>query len=215
LEQPTPEQLRRAADGSEAALEELVVEFYGPVLQYLHRFVGSREDAEDLSQEVFIRVARSLGGFDGRSRFSTWVFQIAKNAGIDFLRKRELDRRRRDEAEAELPPMEYDGTLALEDSELLWASIRALNEDLRAALLLRDLMGFRYQEIAEILDTTLSTVKWRIYEARERVQRRFRELGGQVGSTSTDKLEERALVAAERSRERGNERTVDRELPGL
>ena len=142
------------------------------------------------------------------------MFQIAKNAGIDFLRKRELDRRRRDEAEAELPPMEYDGTLGLEDSELLWESIRALNEDLRAALLLRDLMGFRYQEIAEILDTTLSTVKWRIYEARERVQRRFRELGGQVGPT-TDQLEARALTAAERSRERGNERTVDREFPGL
>lgn len=178
MEQPSPDHIRRATEGDHGAIEELVRLYYGPILQYLYRFVGDMSDAEDLAQEVFLRMARNLRGFDGRSRFSTWLFQIAKNAGIDFLRRRETERQHRETGDRRVLPDSRDAIGQVEEAQVLWQSIGSLNDDLRSALLLRDLMGFRYQEIADILGCTLSTVKWRIYEARERVQRRFRELGG-------------------------------------
>ncbi|GAB4254175.1 MAG: sigma-70 family RNA polymerase sigma factor [Thermoleophilia bacterium] len=177
MEQPSLEQVRRATEGDASAIEQIVRMYYGPILQYLHRFVGDLSDAEDLAQEVFLRMARNLSGFDGRCRFSTWLFQIAKNAGIDCLRRRETERQNRYSGEQGIVLADQRDVIAeVEDAQVLWQSIGCLNDDLRAALLLRDLMGFQYQEIAEILGCTLATVKWRIYEARARVQRRYIEL---------------------------------------
>ena len=172
--QPPDEELRRAASGDERALEGLVRTYDGPVYSYLYRLVGDATEAEDLSQEVFVRMARGLGDFGGRSRFSTWLFQIARNVGIDHLRRREAERARAPRA-FRVPPAGRDAVEEFEEAQLLWCCIGTLNEDLRSALLLRDLLGFSYKEIAVILDTTLSTVKWRIYTAREHVQARFRE----------------------------------------
>jgi RNA polymerase sigma-70 factor, ECF subfamily len=168
VEQPPQKVVRKAAEGEERALEVLIRSYYGPIQGYLERVVGDVADAQDLTQEVFLRMARGLPAFEGRAKFTTWLFQIAKNLGIDFLRKREIERVSSYQASMEARPG-TTGEHGVEESELLWASIGSLDVDLRSALVLRDVYGFTYKEIAEIVGATLATVKWRIYQAREQV----------------------------------------------
>ncbi len=177
MEQPSARLIRRAARGEERALETLVRMYWGPIQGYLARMVSDEADAEDLAQEVFVRMARGLPDFAARSKFTTWLFQIAKNQGIDFLRRHEVER----------VPLERvpAGSIAadrpeygVEETELLWFCIATLDVDLRSALILRDVHGFSYKEIAEIVDATLSTVKWRIYQARAQVHARYLEGSG-------------------------------------
>lgn len=173
MQQPPSKVVHRAAEGEERALEVLVRMFHNPIQSYLERLVGDVSDAQDLTQEAFLRMARGLPNFAGKAQFSTWLFQIAKNLGIDHLRRRELERvplhRVPEEAISAGVP-EY----GVEESQLLWACIANLDLDLRSALILRDVHGFSYREIGEIVGTTLSTVKWRIHQAREQVQVAYR-----------------------------------------
>lgn len=141
-----------------------------PVYNYVARMVGSRTLAEDLTQEIFLRVYQGIAGFSLRCRFTTWVFQIAKNRVLDELRARErrpepdaLDRMA--SVEVVDPPPER-----VELVEGVWRAVGGLNPDLKMALLLRDVVGLSYAEIADSLEITLATVKWRIYKAREEVQ---------------------------------------------
>src|SRR6478736_4575366 len=163
------EVVRRAQRGDKAAFEAIVSEFQSSIFNYILRSVGDRALAEDLSQDVFLRVYQKLPRFSFRSKFTTWLFQVAKNRVVDELRSRD----RRPQATTELeyaplhvvdPPVERLATM-----DALWRAVEALPLDLRMSLLLRDITGFTYEEIAEILETTLSTVKWRIYQARETV----------------------------------------------
>ena len=119
---------------------------------------------------MFLRVYQALPSFDARCQFSTWLFQVAKHRVVDELRARE--RRGRPSLElSAVPPLQLavapDETV--ESMDVVWRAIGALNLDLKMALLLRDVVGLSYAEIAEALETTLATVKWRIYKAREAV----------------------------------------------
>jgi RNA polymerase sigma-70 factor (ECF subfamily) len=190
VQQPTDDDLARAARGERAALERLVSEYYRPVAAYLARFVGDADEAEDLAQEVFLRMARGLSGFAHKAAFTTWLFQIARNVAIDALRRREIGRAVL-ASSVDIRMASRSSIEDFEDAEILWSCIGALNADLRSALLLRDLLGFTYREIAEILDTTLATVKWRIFQARAQVQSRYRDASllpedgiGRVGRAS-------------------------------
>ena len=165
------EVVRRAQRGDEAAFARIVGEYQVPVFNYVLRMVGDRELAEDLTQEVFLRIHQNLERFSFRAKFTTWLFQVAKNRVLDEVRSR--DRRPRATAELEEdglyvldPPVERTATI-----DAIWAAIEELPVELRTALLLRDVSGFAYDEIAEIVDATLATVKWRIFHARERVAR--------------------------------------------
>lgn len=170
LAQPDPDILRRAKRGDRAAFTAIVALYQAPLHNYVARALGGdTATAEDLCQEIFMRLQRSIGAFDGRCLFTTWLFQIAKHRIVDELRARE----RRG------VPVELDAVLqmtpptpppdATGDMDLVWQAIGALNADLRIALLLRDVVGLSYAEIADALETTLATVKWRIYKARETV----------------------------------------------
>ncbi len=181
MEQPSARLISRAARGEERALETLVSMYWSPIQRYLARMVSDEADAEDLAQEVFLRMARGLPGFASKSKFTTWLFQIAKNQGIDFLRRHEVERVPLDRAPAgtvAAEPPEY----GIEETELLWSCIAGLDVDLRSALILRDVHGFTYKEIAEIVGATLSTVKWRIYQARSLVHGRYLEASGESRS---------------------------------
>ena len=129
------------------------------------RLVGDRALAEDLTQEVFIRV------FQGLPKFTTWLFQVTKNRVLDELRANER-RPRALVAIDDAPPLEVvDAPFEqVETIAALWVAVEGLNTDLKMALLLRDVVGLSYNEIADSLDTTLATVKWRIFKAREEVQ---------------------------------------------
>jgi RNA polymerase sigma-70 factor, ECF subfamily len=171
LAQPDFRVLRKAQRGDERAFSLIVRAYETPVFNYVLRLVGDRALAEDLTQEVFIRVFQGLPKFSLRSKFTTWLFQVTKNRVLDELRASER-RPRALVAIDDAPPLEVvDAPVEqVETIDALWSAIDELNPDLKMALLLRDVVGLSYNEIADSLDTTLATVKWRIFKAREEVQ---------------------------------------------
>ena len=171
LEQPDPDVLRRAQRGDERAFEQILRAYETPIFNYVYRIVGERSLAEDLTQEVFVRVFQALPRFSLRCKFTTWLFQVTKNRVLDELRASER-RPRSVVAIDDIAPLEVlDAPIErLETIEHVWLAVRELNPDLKMALLLRDVAGLPYNEIADALEITLATVKWRIFKAREEVQ---------------------------------------------
>ena len=171
LTQPDPGVLRKARRGDEPAFNLIVRAYEQPVYNYVLRLVGDRSLAEDLTQEVFLRVYQGLPGFSDRSRFTTWLFQVTKNRVLDELRA--VERRPRalvaldDIAPLEVLDAPFERVEAI---DAVWRGVEQLSVDLKMALLLRDIVGLSYTEIADSLEITLATVKWRIYKAREDVQ---------------------------------------------
>jgi RNA polymerase sigma-70 factor, ECF subfamily len=171
LPQPDFGILKRAQRGDERAFSIIVRAYETPVFNYVLRLVGDRALAEDLTQEVFLRVFQGLPSFSLRCRFTTWLFQVTKNRVLDELRA--IERRPRTlvaldemhQLEILDPPAER-----VEAIDAVWRAVDDLNVDLKLALLLRDIVGLSYNEIADSLEVTLATVKWRIFKAREEVQ---------------------------------------------
>jgi RNA polymerase sigma-70 factor (ECF subfamily) len=171
LQQPDPDVLRKAQRGDERAFAVILNAYETPIFNYVFRIVGDRALAEDLTQDVFMRVFQALPKFSARSKFTTWLFQVTKNRVLDELRARE--RRPQgvmaleDAPKLEIvdPPVERTEAI-----EAVWRAVRELNPDLKMALLLRDIAGMPYNEIADALEITLATVTWRIFKAREEVQ---------------------------------------------
>jgi RNA polymerase sigma-70 factor (ECF subfamily) len=171
LPQPDPAVLRLARRGDERAFALIVRQYQTPLYNYVVRVLaGDRALAEDLCQEVFFRVYQALPGFDSRCQFTTWLFQVAKHRVVDELRARE--RRGRPALDIDSVPqlqLAAPETESFEEMDAVWRAIGTLTLDLKMALLLRDVVGLSYAEIADSLETTLATVKWRIYKAREMV----------------------------------------------
>jgi RNA polymerase sigma-70 factor (ECF subfamily) len=170
LAQPDPGILRKAQGGDERAFTIIVRTYERPVFNYVLRMVGDRMLAQDLTQDIFLRVFQGLRGFSLRSRFTTWLFQVAKNRVLDELRSAERRPRHLVPLD-DAPQLESVDTPfeQLEAMDAVWRSIHALNPDLKTALLMRDVVGLSYNEIADTLEITLATVKWRIFKAREEV----------------------------------------------
>jgi RNA polymerase sigma-70 factor (ECF subfamily) len=171
LPQPDHGVLRKAQRGDERAFSIIVRSYQLPVYNYVLRMVGDRALAEDLTQEVFLRVFQGLPRFSLRSKFTTWLFQVTKNRVLDELRASE--RRPRVVVDLDdIPPLEVlDAPFErLEAIDAVWRAVEQLSVDLKMALLLRDVVGLSYSEIADSLEVTLATVKWRIWKAREDVQ---------------------------------------------
>ncbi len=192
LAQPDLGVLRKAQRGDERAFSLILRMYETPVFNYVLRLVGgNRSLAEDLTQEVFLRVYQGLPKFSLRSKFTTWLFQVTKNRVLDELRASER-RPRSVVAIDDIAPLEVlDAPIErLEEIDALWRAIEDLSTDLKMALLLRDVVGLSYTEIADSLEITLATVKWRIYKAREEVQLALGREGISFGA-------ERAPAAAE------------------
>jgi RNA polymerase sigma-70 factor (ECF subfamily) len=170
LSQPDLAVLRKAQRGDERAFSLIVRAYETPVFNYVLRLVGDRSLAEDLTQEVFLRVYQGLPRFSLRCKFTTWLFQVTKNRVLDELRASER-RPRHLVALDDVAPLEVlDAPIERgEMIDALWRAINGLSVDLKMALLLRDVTGLSYTEIADSLEITLATVKWRIYKAREEV----------------------------------------------
>jgi RNA polymerase sigma-70 factor, ECF subfamily len=185
LAQPDFGVLRKAQRGDERAFSLIVRAYETPVFNYVLRLVGDRALAEDLTQEVFIRVFQGLPKFSLRSKFTTWLFQVTKNRVLDELRASER-RPRAFVAIDDAPPLEVvDAPVEqVETIDALWCAVDDLNPDLKMALLLRDVVGLSYNEIADSLETTLATVKWRIFKAREEVQLSLAREGISFGEKS-------------------------------
>ena len=194
LEQPDPEILRRAQRGDDTAFALIVREYETPVFNYVLRLTGDRSLAEDMTQEVFMRVFQGLPRFSLRCKFTTWLFQVTKNRVLDELRAR--DRRPRTACTLEDVPTLEVLDRPVEEGETIdavWRALHELNPDLKMALLLRDVVGLAYNEIADSLEITLATVKWRIYKAREEVQVALAREGITFGATADDVTTNAAL----------------------
>jgi len=172
LPQPDDGILKKAQRGDERAFAIIVRAYQTPVFNYVLRMVGDRSLAEDLTQEVFLRVYQGLPRFSSRSKFTTWLFQVTKNRVLDEFRANERRPLRAavdmdDVAALEAVDVPFE---RLEAIDAVWRAIENLTLDLKMALLLRDIVGLSYGEIADSLEITLATVKWRIWKAREEVQ---------------------------------------------
>lgn len=160
----------RAQGGDRGALDALLRAHYQRLYAVCRRLMGNDADAADATQETLILVVRGLPGFDRRSRFATWSYRIAVNASLDELRRR----RRRPEpglddlvAATALPGRSRDGPGDASDQRLdIDAALARLPVDFRAAVVLRDLCGLDYAEIATILDIPAGTVRSRIARGR-------------------------------------------------
>jgi RNA polymerase sigma-70 factor, ECF subfamily len=184
LPQPDFGVLKKAQRGDERAFSLIVRAYETPVYNYVLRLVGDRALAEDLTQEVFLRVYQGLPKFSLRCRFTTWLFQVTKNRVLDELRAVER-RPRAVVALDDVPPLEVlDAPVErVEAMDAVWRAVNDLTVDLKMALLLRDVVGLSYTEIADSLEITLATVKWRIYKAREEVQLSLAREGITFGPT--------------------------------
>ena len=191
LPQPDLGVLRKAQRGDERAFSIIVRAYQVPVFNYVLRLVGDRSLAEDLTQEVFLRVYQGLPRFSLRSKFTTWLFQVTKNRVLDELRASER-RPRHLVALDDIPPLEaLDAPIERGDTVgALWRAIENLSVDLKMALLLRDVTGLSYTEIADSLEITLATVKWRIYKGREEIALALAREGITFGTQSPVKAEE-------------------------
>jgi RNA polymerase sigma-70 factor (ECF subfamily) len=191
IQQPDMAVIRRAQRGDERAFALIVRAYEAPIFNYVLRMVGDRALAEDLTQDVFLRVFRGLRGYSRRARFTTWLFQVAKNRVIDEMRAAE--RRPRSLVAIEDAPQLEVVDAPIEQSEaidILLSEVDRLSPDLKEALLLRDIAGLSYNEISDTLDVTLATVKWRIFKAREEVQQALEEQG--VGLSSLGESESKS-----------------------
>ena len=196
LQQPDHGILRKAQRGDERAFSIILRAYETPVYNYVLRLVGDRSLSEDLTQEVFLRVFQGLPKFSLRSKFTTWLFQVTKNRVLDELRA--VERRPRAVVALEdIPPLEVtDAPMErLEAIDAVWRAVDDLNVDLKMALLLRDVVGMSYTEIADALEVTLATVKWRIYKAREDVQVALAREGITFGDTSAEASEPAAVIS--------------------
>lgn len=174
-----------AREGREAAYRELIRRYERPVFSLILRMVRDRQLAEDLAQETFIKALNAIGSYRPEFKFSSWIFKIANNAAIDHLRRRELDTLSLEGSpHAETPQMVEAtalqigerGETALEEVENrelggeIERAIAKLRPEYRTCILLRHVEGRPYEEIAEILNLPLGTVKTYIHRARNELR---------------------------------------------
>ncbi len=162
------------AHGDPEAFEAFVKRYQGPLLNFIGRFLGDRGAAEDLTQEVFLRVYEAAHRFQERGRVSSWVFKIAYNLSVNELKRRERLRRYLGEAPpAETVfavPMQADSASDYELQEAVASALGELSDNQRAALLLRVREGLSYREIAEALDLSVQSVDSLIFRARRHMK---------------------------------------------
>lgn len=169
--------------GDRGAFEQLVRRHQRALVNHIYRHTGQRDHAHDLAQDVFLKVYLSLGSFDPRYRFTTWLYRIAANCAIDFLRKKRVPvcplhpdpkEERGDAPERTLVGSEPTPDEQLRYSELqqrLESAVGELPPDYRQLILLRHRSHCRYDEIARITRLPIGTVKNRIFRAREILKR--------------------------------------------
>jgi RNA polymerase sigma-70 factor, ECF subfamily len=159
-----------AQGGDRFALDQLLRRHYDRIHAVCRRVAGSTREADDACQEALIKIVRSLPRFDGRSTFGTWAYRIATNASLDELRKRQRRPTPHAVGEEDRPelvdPMADRFADSFPDRLLLDDALDRLPEDLRMAVVLRDVADFDYAEIAETLDVPVGTVKSRISRGR-------------------------------------------------
>lgn len=176
--------VEQAKAGNTRAFDQLVSKHRGRIYAMIYQMVKNDADAWDLAQEAFIKAWKALPGFESRARFSTWLFRISHNVVYDWLRKRRLkveselndevfDAGRIDPGALTMPQQYRRPDEALEQSELqqrIEDALAKLSDEHREVIVLREIQGLDYKEIAEIIDGSMGTVMSRLYYARQKLQ---------------------------------------------
>jgi RNA polymerase sigma-70 factor, ECF subfamily len=178
--------IRRCLRGDETAWETIVRHYWRKVFNVAYKFVGKHDEAEDLTQEIFLKIFKSLDTFDRRANFQTWLISVSRNLCIDHYRsvRKERETIDRDVDASELTPMSKEvGAIALLEQQdrvaLLRRALAELPEALKTAVLMRDIQELSYQEIARKLRLPEGTVKSRINRGRTELARQVMKLTGE------------------------------------
>jgi RNA polymerase sigma-70 factor (ECF subfamily) len=181
--------VERAQQGDKRAFELLVIKYHRRLGRLLSRMVRDAAEVEDITQEAFIKAYRALPGFRGESAFYTWLYRIGVNTAKNYLVARKKQPSSSDVLAEDVE--DYDDSdglrdIATPDAELQTKQIAqavneavdALPEELRTAITLREIEGMRYEEIAQLMDCPIGTVRSRIFRAREAIATRIRPMLG-------------------------------------
>jgi RNA polymerase sigma-70 factor (ECF subfamily) len=177
--------IARVRNGETRLFEELVRRYQDAVYGTAVHFVGSGGDAEDVAQEVFLRAFRSLDRFKGEAKFSTWLYRVAYNLCIDWLRSRRRPARRsvplEDAGEVADERVDVEGELVgAEEVERVRRAVDALDERYRGVVVLLYYQKLSYEEIAAVMEVPVKTVETRLYRARK-IMRRLLSRGARGG----------------------------------
>ena len=174
--------IERAYGGDPSAFNRLMAQHENRLYAVALRMCANREDAQDCLQEAMLRVYRAIGSFKGQSTFSTWVYRITMNTCLDELRRK---KNRQNTSLDNLVDMGWSPTdggagpekqaLMREMREKMHGAIHELPDDMRAAVVLRDIQGFSYDEIAQMLEIYVGTIKSRISRGREKLREKLKE----------------------------------------
>ena len=195
--------IQRCLRGDQHAWELIVTEHWRKVFNVAYKFVGRHDEAEDLTQDIFLKIFKSLDTFDRRANFQTWLTSVSRNLCIDHYRsvRKERETIDRDVDAGELTPAAPDPSpmAALEQRDrvvLLRQALAALPESLRTAVLMRDIQELSYQEIADTLSLPEGTVKSRINRGRSELARQIKKLRGADFSPSGSSSDTRSRTGA-------------------
>ena len=172
--------VQRVLEGDTNAFEELVLEYEKKVYNVALRMLNNSEDAADMTQEAFIKAYNSLSGFRGDSKFSVWLTRIVSNLCLDFMRSRNrrptvslsMEDEDGEDVQLDIADTSQSPEQLLERSltrESVRRGLQSLPEDYREILLLREIQGLSYDEIAAALDIEVGTVKSRIFRGRKKL----------------------------------------------
>lgn len=181
------DKIKQVKKGDQAAFEDVVLFYQDKIYQHCNRMLGNAHEAEEIAQEAFIRAYINIHSYDERRKFSTWLYRIATNLTIDRLRKRKpdyyldaevkgtegLDMYSQLAADEKLPEDELE---ELELQEYIQKQIAELPPKYRSIIMLRYLEDFSLQEISEILDIPIGTVKTRVHRGREALRKKLRHV---------------------------------------
>lgn len=181
----------RVQKGDRRAFDLLVIKYQHRILSLVSRFVPDFAEAQDVTQEAFVKAYRALPGFRGDSQFYTWMYRIAVNTAKNYLVSRgrrtptrdiDLDDAEFFADEANMKDIETPDSLLQRDQlqKVVFDAIEALPEELKRAVTLRELEGLSYEEIAEVMDCPIGTVRSRIFRAREAIEKKMQPLMASV-----------------------------------
>jgi len=195
--------IQRCLHGDQSAWDVIVRQYWRKVFNVAYKFVGRHDEAEDLAQDIFLKVFKSLDTFDRRANFQTWLISVSRNLCIDHYRsvRKERETINRDVDASELSPAsQNEGPVAAIEQRdrviLLRQALAALPESLRTAVLMRDIQERSYQEIADTLRLPEGTVKSRINRGRTELARQIRKLRGEDYSPSGTSSDARSRTGA-------------------
>ena len=175
-----------AIKGRESSFEELVRRYQRPIVAYVYRMLGDYDAALDVTQEIFIKIYNSLHRYSSEYKFSTWIYRIAHNAAIDYMRRhKQVEQSLEIEANDEVFEMQLECKRLSPEQEReqsewrteIYSVVQKLPTNYRELILLRHTQDLSYEEIAEVTNLPLGTVKNRLFRAREMMRQLFIERG--------------------------------------